>query len=150
LIEALPGLILLLLGLLCIVKDMREEPGREVPDDWAIAPGTVVSADAVPSGEASGPSGLAWPVYRASITYEFVARGQKRRATFDRFEEAVRGDLDAVERIVAAFPKNTVVSVSYDPDDPSLSVIESKPRSRAIFALGLALLVLGVLLLATR
>jgi hypothetical protein len=149
-LDALPGLVLLLLGMLCVLKDLREEPGRVVPDDWTTTEGTVVSAEAIPSGEAAGPSGAGWPVYKAVVTYEFVGGSARRQAVFDRFEEAARGDLDAVERVVAAFPKSTVVRVAYDPDDPTLSVLESKPRSRAIFALGLALLVGGALHLGTR
>lgn len=146
-IDALPGLVLLILGLLALAKDLGADPPADVPDDWDAVEGRVVSAEAVSVGEARAPGGGGWPVWRARIAYRYVVGGVGHDGVADRFARVADGDLDAVEAVVAAFPKETRVVVRVDPRDPTRSVLETRPRSRALFGLGLALLAAGALLL---
>ncbi|NKB71589.1 MAG: DUF3592 domain-containing protein [Candidatus Latescibacteria bacterium] len=126
---------------LALATDRRIRASRS----WPHTPGLVVAAD-IATEASSSSSASGGPLYWPEIAFEYEVEGQVYTANTVHFVEYHSTDHSRAERLVARYPKGTAVDVRYDPDDPTLAVLE--PTSGGLWlywAIGLSFALVSTL-----
>lgn len=87
-------------------------------ESWPKADGVVKESE-VRSDEDSG-----WTRFKAYVLYEFTVEGKKYTSSSINYDSMSRSERPAVEQLVKRYPKGQPVTVYYQPEDPSESVLE--------------------------
>jgi Protein of unknown function (DUF3592) len=83
-------------------------------------------------------------MYNAKIIYEYSVDNENYNSSRVAYGEANIGDLKTAEKLISCYPKNKVVIVLYNPENPSQAVLEPK-----ITAINFFFLFFGIMILAT-
>jgi hypothetical protein len=135
------------LVLLIVVASLREAAAMK---RWPIAKGRVLSSkveeyrELAGAGDYSG-SRTRMTLYRPVVLYEYEVDG--KRLEGNRITQSSglnRGIPDFAEKIVQRYSRGTAVEVRYNPKRPRDCVLEPRVPAGWIFALAIALILLGL------
>lgn len=86
---------------------------------------------------------------RPNIVYSYTAQGQALKGTRIAYS-GYNANRASIEKIVARYPANTPVTVYYNPQSPSQSVLENQPSQDWHFWAGCGVAFLGLAIYLSR
>lgn len=129
---------LLALGTLLALFAMSRLQEARVVAEWDTVPAAIVVSEIGSVGEGRD------EVFRPKVVYEYNALGE--HLTSDRIS---RDDLSFDDptdawRVANRYPIGSVAEASFDPKNPTYSLLESKPSSSGLLFLGFGFVIGGI------
>ncbi len=112
---------------------------------WPTTEGRILSSDVkkgIYRGTRIWGTGIS---YGAAISYEYSLNGESFSSNKVLFGEVSGVSGDAARAYVKKYPKGTRVSVFYDPDNPSVAVLESEVSRSTYLRLGIGVFLIVML-----
>ena len=111
-------------------------------ENWPTTTGTIVSSE-VKRNRSSETT-----TYGAAVVYDYEVGGREYVQSRITFGDSSRGDPAYAERIVRRYQPDREVTVYYDPEDPSLAVLEpSSGGSWLLLLIGGAFIVFSIFMM---
>lgn len=111
--------IFLIIGLVVSTIGFREMKEAKVSTKWPTTSGVILESKV--DSRSDSDSGTS---YHAEVLYQFEMDGAKIQGNRISFGEVGTGDASDASRVVNRFPKDTEVTIYYDPKDPFNAVLE--------------------------
>lgn len=140
--------ICLLAGAAAIVHGLTTTLPRALASSgWPATTGRIEASEVI-----RGTGGTAMPRspgYQARVTYSYVVAGTRYRSDRVSYRDDIAKSRAHAEQIAARYPVGNEVTVTYDPDAPSTSVLEPGVglATFAVPGFGVALVLAGIVFL---
>lgn len=147
--EDILGVLLIAGGLWGIYQQRRREEKVRASQTWPFAKGKILSSEVESKwGRKPFTRGMAIPIYKAEIEYEYTVGSQ----TYTGDTICIGGELNTsfpkrAEERCQRYPVGSEVNVYYDPLDPERSCLEQKGEGSVLmYAAAAAFIIFGLLL----
>ncbi len=129
----------LIFGLVGFISKRRAAASLQ----WPTASGQIISS-VIHTSTSTDSDGASSTTYEPKVEYTYTIMGSPisgRRIAFG----AMGSDYASAQKVLAAYPVGTAVTVYYNPEKPADSVLENKARGGTVFLiLGIVFMVVGI------
>lgn len=144
LIPVIVGLFFMVIGGVFIVSGARSRKQAESAQEWPSAAGRILSTDIHERVQSAGETGPR-RTYEPVVEYEFSLMGAPMRGNRLSFGHKRFNTRRKAEAVLGQYQPGAIITVYYDPQDPSQSVLEREASgSMTYLVMGIIFLVLGL------
>mgnify|MGYP001039386955 CR=1 FL=1 len=138
-------IIILVIGVVLLVVFGRNVIRGRASQNWPTVPGTVLYTG-METYESTDDDGSITTTYGATIQYNYAVAGQSLEGNRRTFTDVRTSSRRRAEQILAKYPQGSAISVYYDPENPTESVLETGVSwsAYALLALAAIMIVAGV------
>ncbi len=120
------------MGAFCVIHGIRERIIGKQSLSWPTTGGIIIESEVYRSSSSRSGDRKSGPTYSPRVKYSYTIDGADYVGKRIRFAAIGSGDRSLAESIVNKYAPRTSVSVAYNPDKPSESVLETGQFGRSI------------------
>lgn len=140
------GIVTIFFGLIFVVVSVVMRRKAQAAQSWPVAPGQILFST-VETHTSTDSDGDTSTHYEPRVEYSYAVMGSPMKGNRISYG-AMGSDYKSAQKTADQYPVGSAVSVHYNPEKPSESVLETTARGGTVFLIvGIVIAVIGIILL---